>query len=173
MSYAVFTMGVPEMSETPTYDGLSTKRKQFIDAYAGLLAGGMCRFNATASARFAGYKHPNVQGPRLLGKDGIRPAINERLTQFAMSDEEAATIIAEHAKGTMRPFLKRGLNDQLEVDLSTAKARKNIHLIKKIKQKKRVLSTGDDEIKVLEIETEIEIHDAKDAAHKIRQAHGA
>lgn len=51
---------------------LNPQQEVFVSAYVG-----EARRNATEAARIAGYKQPNMAGPRLMGNDGIRAAIAE------------------------------------------------------------------------------------------------
>lgn len=151
------------------YDQLSPKHRRFVDAYVG-----EARLNASRAYVMAGYAANDGNAIRLKGNERVSAAIGEKLAELAMSDAEAAAIIGEQARGTLSPFMRRGFNGVMEVDLSGDAVEQSLHLLKKVKQKKRVLA-GDEntEVRVLEIETEIEIHDAQAAAHKIRQAHGA
>jgi phage terminase small subunit len=48
---------------------LTSKQQKFVEAYCG---------NATEAARIAGYKQPMQQGERLLRKDEIHKAIEDR-----------------------------------------------------------------------------------------------
>jgi hypothetical protein len=67
--------------------GLSDKQRLFVLAYLETQ-------NATESARRAGYKQPNMHGPRLMVNDGIKAAIEEGRAQIEakalMSAEEVA-----------------------------------------------------------------------------------
>lgn len=157
--------------EQSAYDSLTPKQRRFVDAYVG-----RARLSAHRAYIMAGYSERSAKSNayRLMENDGIRAAISERLSQMVMTDEEAAFIISEQARGSMEMFLREGYNGQLEVDLSTAEAKANQHLIKKIKQRKKVLTSEDEgDLQVLELYTEIEIYNAHEAAHKIREAHGA
>lgn len=68
---------------------LTDKQRVFIKAY--LAEGEETFLNATKSAEKAGYKHPNMAGPRLMMvNDGIREAIRARL--YAAGGDELATL---------------------------------------------------------------------------------
>lgn len=51
--------------------GLNDRQKRFVEEY-------LKHPNATAAARLAGYTHPDVQGPRLLGNVGVQQSIQEK-----------------------------------------------------------------------------------------------
>jgi|SRR6056297_3274660 len=57
---------------------MNDRQKAFVDEY-------MKDRNATQAATRAGYAHPHVAGPRLLGNVGVKAAIQERMK--AVSDE--------------------------------------------------------------------------------------
>lgn len=161
--------------EPSAYDRLSPQHRRFVDLYVG-----RTRFNQTKAYIGAGYsrKSAYANAHRLMENDGVREAIREKLRKRAMTDEEAAHIIGEQARGTLRPFVRKGPGGRLVLDTSQPGAIQALHLVKKWKQKERVLkAAGEDgeeeEIKLVEIETEVELYSAQAAAHMIRQAHGA
>lgn len=63
-------------------------------------------WNATEAARIAGYKHPNVQGPRLANAAKMQAAISARVEQAAMGANEVLARLAQHARGSMLDFLR-------------------------------------------------------------------
>lgn len=158
----------------------TTKQQLFIDAYCG-----PARFNATEAARLAGYAGNDLilasMGSENLRKPHIRAAIDERINKLAMRDDEAAHVIASHARATFEPFLE--IDERtgvLEMSLTSERARANLHLIKKVTQRKRITrrmeraSDGTMQpVTTATIEHAIELYDAQAAAHKIRQAFGA
>lgn len=58
---------------------LPEKRRRFVEAYLGEAKG-----NSTEAARIAGYKHPNVEGSRLLAQASVRAAVDERMAADPM-----------------------------------------------------------------------------------------
>jgi hypothetical protein len=68
---------------------LNARQRAFVDHYTGGPDG--VRGNATKAAAKAGYKHPNVQGPRLLVNVGVGAAIRARQEAAA----EAAALSLE------------------------------------------------------------------------------
>lgn len=81
---------------TPTYDGLSAKRKIFVDKYAE-------RDNHIEAAKAANRSDPEVAGKVLLQEPEIQKAINEVKTlNRAKAEKSKATIIRIlHAKATV------------------------------------------------------------------------
>lgn len=77
---------------------LSRKRRLFVEEYL------QC-WNATEAARRVGYKHPNVQGPRLLVNDSIRAVIEARLREKAMAADEVLYRLGEMARADPAEFL--------------------------------------------------------------------
>jgi len=78
--------------------------------------------------------------------------------------------MTDFARGSFKPFLKvteNGEVQNLTLDLYSDDAQASLHLIKKIKQTKKFFGEG-----LMDIVTEIEIHDAKDATVKVLQLHG-
>ena len=70
---------------------LTTKRIAFVEHY-------LACWNATEAARRAKYKHPNVQGPRLLVDVGIQTYKQARLDEMCMTADEAMTRLATGAR---------------------------------------------------------------------------
>lgn len=115
-------------------------------------------WNASEAARRAGYRNkPNVQGARLIANDSIRAEIERRLSEMCMSSDEVLARLTDHARGDFSPFL----TEHGEIDLMSDAAKQKLHLIKKVKTKKRVYGAGKNA--VTEYETEIELHDPQAA----------
>ena len=119
-----------EPKEESAYEQLPPKHRRFVDAYVG-----RARLNQSKAYRMAGYKHNPGNAVRLKTNEKVAAAIKERLNQLAMSDEEAAHIMAEHARGSMLPFTARGKGNHLVLDTSQAGLENHMHLVKKWKQK--------------------------------------
>ncbi len=71
----------------------TNKQQAFVEHY---LKNGA---NATRAAASAGYAHPRQAGSRLLSNVYIRGAIDERLTELAMSANDVIYRISLQAKG--------------------------------------------------------------------------
>lgn len=153
------------------YEQLKPQWQLVVDHYTDLSSG---NFNWTKSAILAGYsdsRSAEKQGWRLSRNVQIQAAIKERLDARLPSDEEIKDRISSWSRGSLEPFLDADDNERIYVSISSKEARKNIHLIKKIKQKKRTVTSAKGSV-IEEIETDIEIHDPKDAADKIAKMKG-
>jgi len=130
-------------------------------------------WNATEAARRAGYKGDDntlgVVGFENLRKPKIEKYISARVNEVAMSADEVLQRLTEWGRGSVAPFLQ---NDDFSegIDLSSDEAKANLSLIKKVKQRERVIS-GDEDT-VLQRNIEIELHDAKDAVDKLARIRG-
>jgi phage terminase small subunit len=129
--------------------------------------------NATQAAIRAGYSKRTARqiGSRALSKPSVQEAINERLKRLSMSAEEAAKRLTDWGRGSFEPFTKEDPDFGVVLDLSTPEARENLHLIRRMKQTKREMTSGGDTVG-FEYVTEVELHDAKDAVIQIAKIHG-
>jgi phage terminase small subunit len=141
---------------------LTHKQQRFIEEYC-------IDFNATQAAARAGYSIPTAAaiGCENLTKPAIKTEIDARIQILTMSANEALIKMSDFARGSFQPFLHVDKSNLITLDLTSDEAAKNIHLIKKVKQTKKVM--GED---IYDLVTEIEIHDAKDAVAKVLQMHG-
>lgn len=135
---------------------LNPKQQAFVEAY---LENG---FNATRAAKAAGYSHANKQGPRLLVNVGIRAAIDARMDELAMGANEVLARLAGQAGASIENFLD-GKN---RLDLKTARANGQLHLVHKLKQSEHVDPLGGITRKV-----EIELYDAQAALVALGRHH--
>jgi phage terminase small subunit len=129
-------------------EGLTNKQSAFVEAYLA------CGFNASEAARQAGYAKPGQQGHRLLKNVEIAAAIQQGLTERAMPATEVLARIAEHARGTMDDFL----DDAGDIDLTRARERGRLHLVKS----RSVTKEGE----------RIELYDAQSALALLAKHHG-
>lgn len=133
--------------------GLTIKQKLFIDAYLEC-------FNATRAAERAGYNgNDNVLaaiGSQNLRKIKIAQKIQERLSESAMSTDEALGRLAEMARVDIGSFLKVDQDGDFKIDWSAAKGK--THLIKSVKHTTHGVS--------------VELHDPQAAIDKILKAGG-
>ena len=122
---------------------LTPKRRLFLERFFA------CSMNATEAARQAGYKHPNVMGPRLVKVGIIQQAIKERLAVKAMDADEVIAHFADIARFDTGLLLgKAGI-----IDWDTAKERGYTRFVKKIER----TTTG----------TKIETYSRSDALEKL------
>ncbi len=149
---------------------LTTKERMFVEYYLG-----ESFFNATDAARRAGYKHPNVQGPRMLVKVSIRAEIASRVAEAAMPANEVMARLSAIARGSVVDFL----DEEGKFDLKAARQAKKDGLLKKLKQKrtsKRVDVHSDSEDEELETslifeEVEFEMYSAHEALRDLGKYH--
>lgn len=148
----------PEKKE-PSPVNLTLKQRLFIKAYIG-----ECRGNAKAAAEKAGYQGEDhtleVSGSRLLRNAEVVAEIERHLAERTLSGAQVLDRLTEHANGTLEHFLRFD-GDLVHMDLSQESARKYMHLIKKVKTKRRMSGTRDNPVE--EIDTEIELHDPQAA----------
>lgn len=102
---------------------LTTKQEAFVAAYLGAAHG-----NATEAARMAGYKNPNVQGPRLLVNVGIAARVSQHVAERFASADDVLREIADVAFADWREFVtirtnpKTGAQIDVKLDM-TAKVK--------------------------------------------------
>jgi phage terminase small subunit len=144
---------------------LTDKQKAFVTEY-------LKDKNGAAAAERAGYsaKTAKQEAYKLLQDDRIRAAIDQVLDVNAMRASEAISLLADWARGSIAPFLQVNQDGVQVINLSTLKAENALHLIKSVKQKRFITRTDNGEFE--EITTEVSLHDAKDAVHKILLLHG-
>ncbi|NML67618.1 terminase small subunit [Hymenobacter sp. RP-2-7] len=144
---------------------LTNKQKEFVTEY-------LLDKNGAAAAERAGYsaKCSKQTAHDLLQDERIMAAIDKVLDEKAMRASEAIGLLADWGRGTVKRFLKVQEDGKMVINLAHAEAQENLHLLKKVKQKRRITRTEHGEFE--DITTEIELYDAKDAVHKILQLHG-
>lgn len=130
---------------------LTTKQRVFVEQYL------IC-WNATEAARRAGYKHPNVQGPRLLVNVSVAAAIRARIDEIAMSADETLLRLTDQARADMADFITINQRGTVRIDLRKAQELRRLHLVKKIGHAKYGL--------------QLELHDAQAALVHIGRHRG-
>jgi hypothetical protein len=98
---------------------LTRKQRVFVDEY-------LTCWNATEAARRAGFKHPHVQGPRLLANVRVKPFIEQRMQEKAMAADEVLFRLAQQARVSMADFM----NERGGLDIE--KVRVHGHLVHKL-----------------------------------------
>ncbi|GAB3341903.1 hypothetical protein GCM10027299_56260 [Larkinella ripae] len=145
---------------------LTARQRKFVEVFCDCL-------NATKAARAAGYSYANARiiGRQNLTKLNIAASIEQRMAKSVMTPQEAAYRLTQIGRGTFGHFLAVDpITNLVRIDLSTADAQQNTHLLKKVKQRRTVRYTKGGEI-VESTYTEIELYDALDAVWKILQLH--
>lgn len=128
--------------------GLTRKQRAFVDEY-------LIDFNATQAAIRAGYSQKTARsiGHRLLTNVDVDEEIRLRVSERAMTANEALIRLAEQARGGHADYIRRN-----GVDLGAMVEAGKTHLIKSIKQ----TAHG----------TNIEFYDSQAALFKILQLVG-
>ena len=152
------------LGSTEAKPKLTDKQRLFVEFYMG-----QARWNATEAARLAGYSDPEVSGWENKQKPAIQKAISRRIETVAMGADEVLLRLAEPARASFKPFLVEGSTGELWPDLTTEAAQANLHLLKKIKPKKRVGGPVEDQW--VETEVELELHDAQAALVHLGRHH--
>ena len=136
---------------------LTGKQKAFIDFYLG-----DAKFNASVAARLAGYssRTAGAIGHENLKKPEISEEIERRVSERAMSADEALILLSEHARSDMADFLEFKPDvDMPCLNMQQAANRGKLHLVKKFKY-----NNGG--------HPEIELYDAQAALIQIGRVHG-
>lgn len=126
---------------------LTGKQQEWLYAY-------LETFNATEAARRAGYKNPNLDGPRNLSKPALKAAIDAHFAEHAMSADEVLFRLTQMAKADMGDFVA----DWGGIDLRKAKEAGKLFLVKKMSVTEKAIS--------------VELHDSQSALEKIGKALG-
>lgn len=140
---------------------LSKKQKAFVEHY-------LTCFNATAAARRAGYSERTArqQGSRLLMKVDIRAEIDDRLNALQMQADEVLTRLTAQARGSMGDFITVDGRGAVNINLTAARDKSSLHLVKKIRKVTKRSKTGN------ETTVEIELYDAQAALTQLARIHG-
>lgn len=140
---------------------LNNKQRAFVEHYL------QC-WNASEAARRAGYSAATAraQGARLLTNVDISEEIRRRLAELQAGADEVIKGLTDHARASMEDFIELLGDGNATVDLDKAKRAGRLHLIKKLKSKRRTLKKGE-----VEYETEIELHDAQSALVQLGRHH--
>lgn len=117
------------MDKPPVVTTLTAKQQRFLNFY-------LTCWNATHAARLADYAHPNKQGPELIKQPHIAAAIQERVTEEAMSADEVLSRLSQQARAEYGAYIKvvDRLNGtrELGIDVDALVADGKGHLIRKI-----------------------------------------
>lgn len=149
---------------------LTGKQKLFVHQYP-------IDFNATQAAIRAGYSQKTAYsiGFENLRKPEIKEAISKVLKEKIMSADEVLTRITHMAQGDIGPYLETTEDGTISVNIEQMKSDGKAHLLKKVKQRKRVVTTTNERTGVERTQTdwvaEIELHDAQAALHMMGKHH--
>jgi phage terminase small subunit len=150
---------MPAPTALPKPKPLTAQQLRFVEEYC-------VDWNGTKAAERAHYsaKSARQQASNLLADERIQAAIAKRMELFSMSAAEAQAKLAEWGRGTVAHFLKVNEDGAIVINLAHSDAKEHLHLLRKVKQKRRIVRTEKAEFE--EITTEIDLHDAKDAVDK-------
>jgi len=146
---------------------LNSKQQMFVNEYL------KC-YNATQAALVAGYAEGSAyaHGHKLLKNAEIKEVISQRLSDTAMSADEVIRRLGEHARGSIAPFITlREGDENITLNLTTPQAQANLHLIKKITQRRIIRTKGDDE-EIDDTTLSIEMYPADGALNTLAKHHG-
>ncbi len=145
---------------------LTGKQALFVEAYL------KC-WNKTESARQAGYAGNDATlgaiGYENFKKPEIFEEIQRRISETAMSADEVLMRLGDHARGNMGDFWQIPDKGSPSLDLTSEKAKANLHLIKKMKVKTTVRTIAD--IPETTTEIDFELYDAQAALEKLGRHH--
>lgn len=146
---------------------LTDKEKLFVDEYL------KC-FNGAEAARKAGYSERSIYNIAYenMRKREIREEIDRRMTEVHMSSAEVLARLADHARGSHRPFVRITDDGFVYFDFSNPEALEHLHLIKKIKTKRarRLEGRGEDAEEWEDEWAEVELHDPQRALELLGKA---
>jgi hypothetical protein len=109
---------------------MTFKQRLFVAHYLGVSAG-----NATDAARRAGYRWPNKVGERLVGKSGIRDAIDAKLAGLVMSQDEILLRLGEIAAADVLDFVAGSGGADVRVNLKRARRQGKGFLLRRLRAK--------------------------------------
>ena len=144
---------------------MTGKQRLFVEFYCGEARG-----NASEAARLAGYSDVAHDGYRLKKHKEVWAAIEAALKERTLSGEEVLERLTQHANASIAPFIySRG--DVVMIDLSREEAQEKLHLLKKVKTKRKTGGDFDKGTNWEEITTEIELHDPQAALVHLGRHH--
>ena len=147
---------------------LTTRQCLFVAEY-------VVDFNAARAAVRAGYSKRSCRtiGSRLLKNEVVQQQLTAFLRFKSMSAAEALARLTSIARGSLAHFIRMDEDGQVCFNLASEEARNHVHLIKKLKVRRRRekgrKGEADWEIEWLEIG----LHDGMHALDKLLRAHGA
>jgi hypothetical protein len=94
----------------------------------------------------ANYDSARTEASKFFAKPYIQAEIERRLKENAMSAEEVLSRLGDMARASHQPYIKIDDDGFVYFNFADEEARKNLHLIKKIKTKRerRIVGKGDE-----------------------------
>lgn len=132
-------------------------------------------FNKTRAAIAAGYSERSARdiGHENLTKPNIAEEVQRIIDERCMGKDEALIRLGEHARSNIGDFWDIPENGDPVLNLASERAKKKLHLIKKLKTKTttRTVRQDDGYADITTTETEIELYDAQAALVQIGRHH--
>jgi phage terminase small subunit len=96
-------------------------------------------WNATKAARRVGYSSRSARsiGAENLTKPDIQAEINSRLAESGLSAAEVLARLTNQARGSFSCFIRLTDAGQIDFDFSSREAQDHVHLIKRLRVKRR------------------------------------
>jgi len=142
---------------------LPPRRAKFAENY---IANGGNGTKAAEDAGFAPGHGATVEASRLLRNANVKAHIQARLDDARIKNNEILGTLASHMRADLADIFPENKI------LKAAKLSGHSHLIRKLKQRERWIPQEDGKPPIREVDTEIEIHDAKDAAKYLAKVRG-
>lgn len=131
-------------------------------------------FNATEAAKRAGYAESTAysQGSRLLKDVEVKDEVRRLIDQKSMSEDEILVRLGELAHASYLPFVNIASDGHVYFDFNNPQAKNYLHLIKKIKSKRRRTVEGQDGGEWEQEWVEVELHDSQAALNTLARIKG-
>lgn len=122
----------------------------------------------------ATYESASASASRMLRKVNVKAEVARRLEEEAMSAEEAIARIARIARGTMLPFLKRGPDGFVYMNLNDPDAERYMYLVKEMeaKRQRRIIGSGEAAEEWEDEWVRVKIYSSYEANLEILKMHG-
>lgn len=160
-----FAPSMPDATDSKKSKPLTPKQKAFVLEW-------LVDKNGSKAAEKVGYsaKYSRQAAYDLLRNKRVQAEIDKMLEAHAMRASEAIARLTDWGRGTMGRFLKVNEQGLVVIDLHHEEAQQHLHLLKKVKQRRRTWLVG--EVEHVEVTTEIELYDALGAVVEILKLHG-
>lgn len=122
----------------------------------------------------ATYESSSASASRMLRKANVKAEVGRRLEEEAMSAEEAIARLARIARGSMLPFLKKGPDGFIYMNLNDPEAERYMFLIKEMeaKRQRRIVGSGDAAEEWEDEWVKVKLYSSYDANLDILKLHG-
>lgn len=120
------------------------------------------------------YNAARSSASALLTKPNIKAEVRRRLDEEAMSAEEATARLARIARGSMLPFLKKGQDGFVYMNVSDPEAEHYMFLVKEMeaKRQRRIVGSGEDAEEWEDEWVRVKLYSAYEANIDILKLHG-